>query len=72
MEIKLRKAGPTCSELYEMNLGTARWYFVSRKNMEIQGPAELVRNLFNSLLIGLTATLKGSYARTTKKLKLVL
>ena len=71
MDLKIKKAGNICSALYQWSTGK-RWYWISRTNMEIEGPPEGQRNLFNALLIGLIVGIQGSYDRTKKQLTLKL
>lgn len=76
MNIRIRKAMDGWNrhkDVYQMNLGNnKRWYWVHERNMEIEGPLKLQQNLFNAMLAGLVATVKGSYDRKAKKLSLKL
>ena len=75
MELRIRKGkgAAISSDLYEWTVGNKRWYWISRRSMEIEGSAEQQRNLFNALLIGLVATVeKGAYNRKLKRLTLEL
>jgi len=71
MLLKLRKAGPVSSNLYQWTVGK-QWYWINRKNMTIKGDLKLQAALFNAMLRGLIANVKGSYDRVQKKLRLIL
>lgn len=70
--IKIRKAGNLASSTYQWTTNEKNWYWVSDRNIITKGPGELVRNLFNACLLGLTARAQGNYNRKTKTLNLVL
>ena len=72
MMIRIKKGRSLSSSVCEWNPGNGKWYPVSRDNMEIEGPLTEQSNLFNALLAGLIVTIKGSYDRAKKKLRLVL
>lgn len=74
MELRIRKGkGATISsELYEWTPGNKRWYWISRKNMEIVGSFAQQRCFFNALLAGLVAVVRGAYNRKLKSLALEL
>jgi len=72
VNLKIKKAGNVSSALYQWTHNEKRWYWINRNNMEIEGPPEGQRNLFNALLVGLIVGIKGSYDRARKTLKLVL
>ena len=72
--MRFRKAngyGWRLTNVFEMELGS-RWYYINRDNIVFKGSVDLMRDLINATLAGLTVTVKGVYSREKHKLTLVL